>query len=101
MNDNDRKFGTEEVLKECWHEAEKGMPPHGFKFRGCVKCGDFAKPHRTFTTPDDAYALEQALVRDGLAGKFDRYCDGYLGVYVSRSPEQRCQVIIDFYKEQR
>lgn len=99
MNDTDRKFATVEILKECWCEdAEfdgfnEGMCKHGHIMRG---------PRRTFTTPDDAYALEQAIDRaQPLA--FDLYCMGrgirHLLEYRRLDAEQRCQLIIDFYKE--
>jgi hypothetical protein len=104
MNDNDRKFGTKEVLKECCHtKALEKCMPH------CTECGaDWVDlihtGNRTFTNPDDAYALEQALVRDGKFSSFKQWCMSARGIYWDlyneMLPEQRCQLIIDFYKEQ-
>jgi hypothetical protein len=107
MNDNDRKFGTEEVLKECFHEFVK----IGGKTT-CPKCTGSIRNkrnNRTFTTPDDAYALEQAITEAGLNGCFGNWLDTKNHVvypditdqYIRLTPEQRCQLIIDFYKEQR
>jgi ferredoxin len=73
--------------------------------RQCAGCGQAVclqnDPH-TFTTPDDAYALEQALVRDERIKDFRTWCVRnhliYLDDYLLHAPEQRCQLIIDFYK---
>ncbi len=63
--EQEAKFLTEEVLGECWHNH---IPQNG-----CTKCHvpEWVM-NRTFTTPDDFFALRNALVK---SGEWDEFCE--------------------------
>ncbi|MCK5602040.1 hypothetical protein KAR91_09230 [Candidatus Pacearchaeota archaeon] len=115
----DAQYTTEEILKECWHkETKENRPYHDSTTQFKCKCGMWSEPtsiapwkdgiffvpQRTFDNYTDCGALEEALVRDGFQLDFSLYVwkkEGHMELeeYILKSPEQRCQLIVDFYKD--
>lgn len=81
MTDADRKLLTEKLLGKCWHEFHMGYnyEPHGPICKEdegcpnqCKKCHKgnniWLIKNRTFTTPDDFFAVFNTLVEKGWSG---------------------------------
>ena len=65
LSENEVRFLTEEVLKECWHDSDYLQP---WK---CQKCGKAEHPsNRTFTRSDDFFAIRNKLVEGNKFGDF-------------------------------
>ncbi len=79
LTEYERKFLTEEVLGECWHTdiATEGgrCPICDIGLAIPMGAGRALMPwnRHTFTTPDDFFALRNALVRGGEWEVFDDY----------------------------
>lgn len=118
MDDETRKMLTE-WLGECWHEydlggfrnlkeyfmCDRGYPP-------CGKCNSHNIFQRTFTTPDDFFAVKNRLVELGLWEEFRKYAWAVwvglcLGVWSFQfddwliDPARFCQLAADFLKERK
>ena len=133
MKDEDRKLLTEKLLGECWHEYGniEYTRPDGYKLfvGGCLKCKltnsefeydyDFRKNkyiprHRTFTTPDDFFAVKGKLVEKGLWKQFYDYATWMFAAWVRLdnetksnadfidwliNPARFCELAVEFGKE--
>jgi hypothetical protein len=66
MNDADRKILTE-MIGECWHEDKLFKCDDGSSFIRCPKCKlPISKWNlRSFTTPDDLFAVKEAIEKMG------------------------------------
>jgi hypothetical protein len=80
LTEADKKYLTEEVLGECWHEVVGEIEDDGVHRTYCTKCdrdrsyGDYN--HRTFTTQADMMALYSALFKAGKWEEFYWNCKG-------------------------
>lgn len=119
MDNSDRKM-LAEWLNECWHEYDLGgfrnLEEYFMCVRGyplCNKCNSHNIFQRTFTSPDDFFAVKNRLVDNDDWGEFTDYAsDAYLAE-IGRSsicdycesfwcwlidPTRFCQLAADFLK---
>lgn len=98
MNEADRKLLAEELLDECYHEVRGDASPDDSDFCLCIHCyqectvewskclsGEIpmgtvpaydilvATSNRSFTTPDDFFAVKRKLVEKGKWDSFDEF----------------------------
>ena len=75
LTESDKKILTEKLLDECWHtySSEGANEPD---VRICTKCRRYSfesnipSTYRTFTTPDDFFAIFDKLVERGEWNEF-------------------------------
>jgi hypothetical protein len=123
MDIETRKYLTEKVLGECWHDEDEYIPPyecqdfHGGKmpFLGDPRCHHFqCKPpdNCAFTTRDDMMDLYQAIEKAGKWDDFDNYSWNYrkgvkpeishttwLFCLSGEGYEDRCKMVAEFWGE--
>jgi hypothetical protein len=97
MNESDAKLLTE-FLGECWHEVEDADAQWS-----CCKCD---RPieyengkviNRTFTTPDDFFAVKRKLVEKG----FDRWSNEAEFELWLINPARFCELAAGFLKDSK
>ena len=102
MNDEDRKFLTE-WGGDCWHEFDWAVGG-----RRCKKCGEWDLENRTFDTWADfgwlwggflvqsRYSIPHLMAWYGTK----RQNNYPAHAWMLETPEDRCQLICDFLREQ-
>jgi len=111
-----RRYLTEEVLGECWHELDGNQPGCH-----CIKCGmRFTAIHysdwnpkafnRTFITQADMMDLYKALIKARRWGAFDKFSydkwlintnthySAWLFCLSGEGYEERCKMVLEFWK---
>lgn len=85
MNDEIRKLLTEKVLGECWHEWEyysvtmlASDDAGDYRCKLCKEWKGDVGDNRTFSTPQDAQVVKDALMK---AGKWGEFCEFTLQKY--------------------
>ena len=124
MNEADKKFLTEKVLGECWHDMYEVSD---YTYEQCIKCGVLTgmemfrddNDNRTFATDADVMDLMRAMVKQGKWAVFfsyamceyERVChnwqEGYdyeyaEWLFLSTEPDgvrTFCKLAGEFYKE--